>query len=124
MLKPSSRLEGPKNFTVQLGPIFDGADERADADIVKLIFREGPFELAVVDFKPAVGVDPAWLYGGDIGADYVGTRELLCKVSGRLSFRVSIILSHGGKFGETKRGDTQTPDTGSTADVQHPLGIF
>lgn len=62
-------------------PVWDGAEEVADVDVVEGVGAEGPGVVGcVVDLEFHIWGDPAWLGRGKVCADDKGFRMLVCEV--------------------------------------------
>ena len=68
-LDPATRCNVLVGLLEEEVPVRDAAEEFADVDKVKVIWREGPVQGHVVDLEYAIWRDPFRLYRGEIRAD-------------------------------------------------------
>lgn len=50
-------------------------------DEIKGVVGPGPFRIAVVEFKLAIGWGPGWLDRGDVGTNNFGIRKLVGEIA-------------------------------------------
>lgn len=78
-LKPPARFQVLVGLPVETVPVADPAGHAAAVDEVKfLVWGPRPVALDVIDVELAVGRNPGWLDGAEVGADDFGTGELVC----------------------------------------------
>lgn len=86
-------------------------------EIVELVVGPGPGHIGIVDFEPDVGRNPAGLDWADVGADDLGVRELIAKIT---IPRVRACFPQLSRVSSSE-GDLHCPDTGSRAYIEDIL---
>jgi hypothetical protein len=77
---PPTRLRVFVGLCEEEVPVRYAAEEFANVHKIEMVGREGPLEGHVVNLKVAVRRHPFWLDGGEVGARYCRTGELICDI--------------------------------------------